>query len=130
VPDTVTQALIAEIGAQVPESRWRVVERTDTDIVSEADIEVKGKTVTIRRRQMIGDEELQAINKHLYDTSGRFSQRSAGEIGTPVANIPLSIVFDPRHGIAENMKKGNRDHLRWWLNREENQPFRSHKGKL
>lgn len=120
---------LEDIGNSLPESAWRVVERTPTHIVSEAVLDSEGKT-KIQRRQLIGDEELQAVNKHLYDTSGRFSEREVGAIGTPVANIPLSMIYSPQTEIAKKMREGDRDHLKWWLNREENQPFRTHKGKL
>lgn len=124
-----TQPDTAAIGAALPESAWRVIERTPTHVVSEAWLDSEGKT-RIQRRQLIGDEDLQEINRYLYETSGRFSQREAGAIGTPVANIPLSMVYSPQTRIAEKLREGDRDHLRWWLNRDENLPFRSHKGKL
>lgn len=118
-----------EIGAALPESAWTVVEVTDTHIVSEAWLDGEGKT-KIQRRQLIGDEELQAINKHLYETSGRFSERSAGAIGTPVANIPLSLLYSDQTEIAKRIRQGDREHLRWFLNSEAARPFRTHKGKL
>lgn len=122
-------ARLDDIGAALPESAWRVIERTPTHIVSEAILDSDGKT-RIQRRQLIGDEELQAINKHLYETSTTFSKREAGALGTPVANIPLSMIYSPQTRIAEKMREGDREHLRWWLDRPENQPFRSFKGHL
>jgi hypothetical protein len=118
-----------EIGAALPESEWKVTEITDTHIVSEAWLDSEGRT-KIQRRQLIGDEELQAINRHLYETSGRFSQRSAGAIGTPVANIPLSVLYNDKSEIAKRIRAGDREHLRWWLNSEAARPFRTHKGRL
>lgn len=118
-----------QIGEALPESAWTVVEVTDTHIVSEAWLDSEGKT-KIQRRQLIGDEELQKINRHLYDTSGRFSQRSAGAIGTPVANIPLSVFYSPKNEIVSHIRRGDREHLRWYLNSEAARPFRTHKGRL
>lgn len=118
-----------EIGKAIPDSAWRVVEVTDTHIVSEAWLDGEGKT-KIRKRELIGDEELQEINRHLYETSGRFSQRSLGAIGTPVANVPLSLIYNPATEIAARIRAGDREHLRWWLNSEAARPFRSHKGRL
>lgn len=118
--------LAREIGEALPESAWRFVENTGTHIVQEADL---GNGTRIQRRQLIGDEELQEINRHLYDTSGRFSQREAGAIGTPVANIPLSVLYGDS-GIAKRIRAGDREHLTWWLNSEAARPYRTHKGKL
>lgn len=118
-----------EIGQSIPESAWKVVEVTDTHVVSEAWLDSEGKT-KIRRRQLIGDEELQAINRHLYDTSSTFSKRSMGAIGTPVANIPLSLLYSKQTEIAERIRGGDREHLRWWLNSEAARPFRTQKGRL
>lgn len=115
-----------QIGAALPESAWKVVEVTDTHITSEATVDIG----TIRRRQLIGDDELLEWNKHCFETSGRFSQREAGAIGTPVANVPLSMIYSPQTNIAKKLREGDRDHLRWWLNSENARPFRTHKGKL
>ena len=128
--DAVDRALVAEMGAQIPDSAWRVVEVTETHRVSQAVVELRGKSIPIQRRELLGDEELQKINNHLYETSDRFSQREVGAMGTPVANIPMSMVFNPKTEIADKLRSGDRDHLTWWLNQEENRPFRTHKGKL
>lgn len=118
-----------QLGEAIPESAWRVVEVTDTHIVSEVWLDGEGKT-KIRRRQLIGDDELQEINRHLFDTSGRFSQRTVGALGTPVANVPLSLVYNAKTEIAARIRAGDREHLRWWLNSEQARPFRTHKGRL
>lgn len=120
------QPLAKDIGEALPESAWRFVANTGTHIVQEADL---GNGVRIQRRQLIGDEDLQEINRHLFDTSGRFSQREAGAIGTPVANIPLSVLYGHSE-IAKRMRAGDREHLTWWLNSEDAKPFRTHKGKV
>ena len=118
--------LAKEIGGALPESAWRFVENTGTHIVQEADL---GNGTRIQRRMLIGDEDLQAINKHLYDTSGRFSQREAGAIGTPIANVPLSVLYGHSE-VARKIRAGDREHLKWWLNSEAGRPFRTHKGKV
>lgn len=118
--------LAKEIGEALPESAWRFVENTGTHIVQEADL---GNGTRIQRRMLIGDEDLQAINKHLYDTSGRFSQREAGAIGTPIANVPMSVLYGHSE-VARKIRVGDREHLKWWLNSEAAKPFRTHKGKV
>lgn len=120
------QTAARQIGEALPESAWRFVENTGTHIVQEADL---GNGTRIQRRMLIGDEDLQAINRHLYDTSGRFSQREMGAIGTPVANVPLSVLYSDSE-IARKIREGDREHLKWWLNSEAAKPFRTHKGKI
>ncbi len=128
--DEVDKALLQQIGDALPDSAWVEVERTQDYVVSAAEVEVKGRKITLQRRQFLGEEELIKVNKHLFETSSSFAKRDAGAMGTPVAQIPLSMLYSPKTGIIDNLKKGNRDHLKWWLNRPENQPFRTQKGNL
>ena len=114
------------IGESIPDSAWTYAPELSNESVrvywAWADNE---KTTRVLKKELIGDEELQEWNRHCRDTSSTFSKRSIGAAGTPVANIPMSMIFNPETGIAENIRKGNRDHLRWWLNRDESIPFRS-----
>jgi hypothetical protein len=43
------------------------------------------------------------------------------------ARIPLNKLYAE---IVPRMKQGDEEHLKWWLNRDENQPFRTKSGRL
>ena len=122
-----TKEQLEEIGNRLPASAWRLVEETEGRRTYEAWLDKEGNT-RIQRHETIGDEELVAWNQHLYDTSGRFSQREAGAIGTPVANIPMTKFFDDSTELAKRIR--DRDYMKWWLNSEAARPYRTQKGKI
>lgn len=47
-----------------------------------------------------------------------------------VASIPLNVLFSSKNQIMEKQREGDRDHLKWWLNREENQIYRTKRGRV
>lgn len=122
-----TKEQLEEIGSRLPASAWRLVEETEGRRTFEAWLDKEGKT-RIQRHETIGDETLIAWNQHRFDTSGRFSQRTAGAIGTPVAEIPLTMFYSDRTELAKRIR--DRDYMKWWLNSEAARPYRTQKGKI
>jgi len=47
-----------------------------------------------------------------------------------VASIPLNVLYDSKNQIMEKQREGDRDHLKWFLNRPENQIFRTKRGTI
>lgn len=50
--------------------------------------------------------------------------------GQIVASIPLNVLFDPATQLAEKLREGDRDHLKWFLDRDEAKPWRTFRGRL
>lgn len=80
----------------------------------------------VQKTEYLGDEELLAENKMRYDDS--FGKKF-GE-NPQVASIPLNVLYSSQHQIMEKMREGDKDHMKWWLNRDENQQYRTFRGKI
>lgn len=119
-PKAVQEAL-----ANLPDSAWTPVERTPDYVISEAVIDIAGTMTIAHRKQYVADQLLQDLNRHEYDDSQ--TQRFGD--GKVVGRIPLNVLFGHSE-IATKLREGDRDHLKWWLNKDENRPFRSFKGRV
>jgi hypothetical protein len=78
----------------------------------------------IQKTEYLGDEQLLKENKELLNDS--YGKRFGD--GVVAARIPLNVLYSSQHQIMEKMRQGDRDHLPWWLNRDENQPYRTFRG--
>lgn len=47
--------------------------------------------------------------------------------GKVVASIPLNVFY---RDFASRLKEGDTDFMRWWLNSEQNRPYRTFRGKV
>lgn len=115
---------------------WQVVEVTPTyrRSVGHGTHPVSGVPIEVMRTEFLEDEPLQALNteeRNARDTkrwsSGAGSEKGGNVPMVRVARIPLNKLYAD---IAPRLKQGDEDHLRWWLQREENQPFRTKSGRL
>jgi hypothetical protein len=80
----------------------------------------------IEKTEFIQDEELIALNRQEFDDSltKRFKDDA---LGTKVASIPLNVFY---RDIAPRLKEGDRDYMKWFLNHENNRPYRTFRGKV
>jgi hypothetical protein len=115
----------------VANDAWEFVEANEDYITERAPLErfADGNVMYVYRRYARGVDALLEANKARLDESETAKTRF-GENGKIVASIPLNVLFDPKLQIAEKIREGDRDHLKWWLNRSENRPFRSFRGKV
>ena len=107
----------------IPEHRWTAYEVTDDYIRSYAYIDINGTQVRAERTQYLADDLLVDANAEEYKQS---EGKRWGD-GRVVARIPLNKWYKE---IVKGVREGDHDHMRWWLNREENKPFRTFKGKV
>jgi hypothetical protein len=86
----------------------------------------KEKGLGFRKTENLAEDELLALNKEsLNDSYGkRFSDDA---IGTKVASIPLNVFY---RDFAARLKEGDSDFVKWWLNNQQNRPYRTFRGKL
>ncbi len=81
---------------------------------------------TFRKTENIVENELLALNREsLNDSYGKRFRDDP--IGTKVASIPLNVFY---RDFASRLKEGDDDFTRWWLNREQNRPYRTFRGNL
>jgi hypothetical protein len=115
---------------------WQVVEVTPTyrRSVGHGTHPVSGVPIEVMRTEFLADESLQTLNAEERNSRDgkRWSQGAGSEKGGNVpmirtARIPLNKLYSE---IVPRMKQGDEEHLSWWLNRPENQPFRTKSGRL
>lgn len=77
----------------------------------------------IIKTEHLQDDELIAHNKYLFNES---QTKRFGD-GQVVARIPLNKFYAE---LGEKIREGDRDHLKWFLNRDESKPFRTFRGRI
>lgn len=115
---------------------WQVVEVTPTyrRSIGRGTHPVSGLPIEVVRTEHMADEAIQALNAEERISrdakpwsSGAGSDKGGNMPMIRAGRIPLNKLFAE---IAPKMKEGDEDHLRWWLNHERNQVFRTKSGKL
>lgn len=112
----------------IPDDAWKLVEVTPDFMRYEAPLErlATGDVVYVRKTVPRGLDALLEDNKQaLNDSYGkRFGD------GQIVGRIPLNVLFDPKLQIAEKIREGDRDHIKYFLNSEAALPYRRFRGKV
>lgn len=86
----------------------------------------KAKGLGFRKTENLAEEALLKFNKESLDMSQ--TQKFSDEpIGTKMASIPLNIFY---RDLAPRLKEGDKDFVKWWLNNEQNRPYRTFRGKV
>lgn len=83
----------------------------------------KANGVGFRKTENLVEEDLLAQNRErLNDSQGqRFGD------GKVVASVPLNVFY---RDFASRLREGDTDFMRWWLNNDENKPYRTFWGKV
>ena len=83
----------------------------------------KANGVGFRKTENLVEEDLLAHNRdRLNDSQGqRFGD------GKVVASVPLNVFY---RDFASRLREGDTDFMRWWLNNDENKPYRTFRGKV
>jgi hypothetical protein len=91
-----------------------------------------GLPIEVMQTEFLEDEKLQDLNadeRNVRDTrpwtSGMGSDKGGNVPMVHIARTPLNKYFSELAAHA-----GDQDHMRWWLNRDANQPFRTRSGKV
>ena len=84
------------------------------------------KTKCIVRTEHLASDALIDANRQSFDDS---QGKRFGD-GRVVASIPLNVLYAPENQIAEKLKEGDKDHLRWFLNSERGRPWRNFRGRV
>lgn len=115
---------------------WRVVETTPLYRLSvgHGTHPVTGIEFTVERKEFLAEDELLALNKERRNNtaSKRWSSGAGSDKGgnmpmVHVGSVPLNKFMAD---CADGIRTGDADHLKWWLQRDENQVFRTREGKL
>ncbi len=115
---------VEEALARLPDSAWTIFKTGPDHVTSVAMMDVNGVATKFLRTQYIADELLQKANTQEYNDS----EGKKWKDGRVVARLPMNMIFQTE--IAQKLREGDRDHLTYWLNKEENKPFRTFRGKV
>lgn len=77
----------------------------------------------IRKKENLVEQEILDFNKHQFDES---QTKRFGD-GQSVARMPLNVFY---RDFAPRLKEGDKDFTKWWLNHEDNRPYRNFRGKI
>jgi hypothetical protein len=94
---------------------------------------VTGVEIVVQKTEYLAENALMARNAdERNETDNRRWTQGAGSDrnGVPlvkVASIPLNKFYAD---FAPRLKEGDKDFGKWWLGRDENQPFRTRRGKV
>jgi hypothetical protein len=122
--------------ADVQNCTWTVVEVTPTyrRSIGRGTHPVTGVPIEVMQTEFLAEDELLTLNTE--ERNSRDGKRWSDGAGTDkggnvpmvrVGRIPLNKFFSD---IAAKLREGDHDHLKWWLKRDENQPFRTKSGGL
>jgi hypothetical protein len=86
----------------------------------------KAKGVGFRKTENMVEESLLAQNRESFNDS--FGKRFRDDpMGTKIASVPLNVFY---RDFAKRLKEGDEDFTKWWLNHQDNRPFRTFRGDV
>jgi len=79
--------------------------------------------VGFRKTENLVEDQLLAANRESFNESQghRFGD------GKIIASIPLNVFY---RDFASRLKEGDDDFTRWWLNHDQNRPYRTFRGRV
>lgn len=112
----------------ISDDAWELVEVTEDFVRHRAPMErfADGNVLYVYRTTPRGLTGLLEDNRRLLNDS---DGQKFGD-GKIVGRIPLNVLFDPKSQLAEKLREGDKDHLRWFLNHSENRKWRTFRGNL
>lgn len=118
----------------IPASAYRLIGQNEDCRYWEADVELpNGMKGRIRKTEYLfadellrHTEELRKENANKRYTHGMGSDKGGNMPLVHTASIPPNVYY---REIAPRRAAGDKDHLRWWLNQEENRKYKTTEGQ-
>lgn len=95
---------------------------------------VTNQPITVQKTEFLAEDALVEQNRqerHANDgrrwSSGMGSDKGGNMPLVKVASTPLNKFYSE---IAPRLKDGDQDFMRWWLNHEKNEAFRTRRGRV
>lgn len=93
-----------------------------------------GVPIEVMQTEYLAEDDLVKINaeeRNLRD-SRRWSHGAGSDKGgnMPMVHVARTPINKFLSDIAPKLREGDKDHLKWWLRRDENQPFRTKSGNI
>lgn len=120
--------------ADVQNCSWTLVEQTPEyrRYVGNGTHPVTGAPITVQKTEYLAEDEL--LRRNAFDRNEADGKRWSSGMGSEkggnvplihVGRIPLNKYFSDFMGRFDDQ-----DFMRWWLRRDENQPFRTRRGNI
>lgn len=116
--------------ARIPESAWETIEhdpaglwRRDRFWVEKPHGEFAG--ISIERKVNLVETTILENNRAMRDTPQRWSKGDSETIDAQIASIPLNVFYKEL-----NPRWRDKDHIKHWLNKPENDIYRTKKGRV
>ena len=112
----------------IPDDAWELVEVTEDFVRHRAPLEryANGTVVYVQRTTPRGIDAMIEDNRQAFNDS---ETKRFGD-GQIVGRIPLNVLYDPKTQLAEKLREGDKDHMKWWLNSDEARPYRRFRGRV
>lgn len=86
----------------------------------------KANGVGFRKTENLVEAELLERNRQSFNDSA--TQRFRDDaVGTKIASVPLNVFY---RDFTARLKEGDDDFTKYWLNHEQNRPYRTFRGKV
>lgn len=121
--------------AEVQNCTWTLAEITPDyrRYIGKGTHPVTGAEILVQKTEYLAEDALMTRNADERNESDnrRWTQGSGSDRnGVPlvkVASVPLNKFYAE---FAPRLKEGDKDFGKWWLQKDENQPFRTRRGKV
>jgi hypothetical protein len=113
--------------SRIPDEAWEFEKMSDDGLRRHYVYWIdKDKGLGFRKTENLVEEELIARNQEdLKDSYGKRFRDDA--VGTRMASIPLNVFY---RDLAPRLKDGDSDYVKWFLNHDQNRPYRTFRGKV
>ena len=110
--------------SKIPDSQWEFEGYTPDGLAATyIHWHDKENGVFFRKKVNLVEEDILRLNKEELDDS---QTKRFGD-GRVVARVPMNVFY---RDFASRLKEGDSDFTKWWLNNENNRPYRNFRGKF
>lgn len=113
--------------SRIPDHLWEFEKFSDDGLRKQYVYWIdKANGLGFRKTENLAEDQLLAQNREsLNDSYGKRFRDDP--VGTKVASVPLNVFY---RDFGSRMKDGDTDFMKWWLNHEQNRPYRTFRGKV
>lgn len=110
--------------SRIPDDQW-IYDGTSSDGLRVHYIHWvdRERGIYFRKTENLAEPELLEDNKRLLDES---QTKRFGD-GKVIGRIPMNVFY---RDFAKRLKEGDEDFMKWWLNHENNRPYRTFRGRV
>lgn len=110
--------------SRIPDSAWELYEVTPHFRRYRCILDENGSMAL--KTEYLAEKKLIEHNQQEFNDS--YGKRFGD--GKVVARIPLNVLYGSENQIAEKLREGDDEHIRWFLNSDAGRPYRTFRGTL